>query len=87
MGSFSVRTFAQPNFENVTGIGLNTSFEEMTLSHLYMCILSYLLSKGLSPQPLLHGTSSLNKTVALAEHYFVLYFQNVYFPTLLGKLY
>ena len=52
-----------------------------------MYIPSYLLSKGLSPQPLLHGTSSLNKTVAPAEHYFVLYFQNVYFPTLLGKLY
>ena len=28
MGGFSVRIFAQPNFENVTGIGLHTSFEE-----------------------------------------------------------
>ena len=31
--SFSVRIFAQPNFENVTGIGLHTLFEEMSLSH------------------------------------------------------
>ena len=30
MGSFSVRIFAQPNLENVSGIGLHTSFEEMT---------------------------------------------------------
>ena len=29
MGSFTVRIFAQPNFENVTGIGLHTSFEEL----------------------------------------------------------
>ena len=30
MGSFSVRIFAQPNLENVTGIDLvHTSFEEM----------------------------------------------------------
>ena len=30
MESFSVRTFAQLNLENVTGIDLQTSFEEMT---------------------------------------------------------
>ena len=30
MGSFSVRTFAQLNLENATGIGLQTPFEEMT---------------------------------------------------------
>lgn len=29
MGNFIVRIFAQPNFENVTGIGLHTSFEEL----------------------------------------------------------
>ena len=29
MGNFTVRIFAQPNFENVTGIGLHTSFEEL----------------------------------------------------------
>ena len=33
MGGFSVRIFAQPNFENVIGIGLHASFEEMTLSY------------------------------------------------------
>ena len=29
MGSFTVRIFAQPNFENVIGIGLHNSFEEL----------------------------------------------------------
>ena len=33
MGGFSVRIFAQPNFENVIGIGLHASFEEMKLSY------------------------------------------------------
>ena len=33
MAGFSVRIFAPPNFENVTGIGLHASFEEMTLSY------------------------------------------------------
>ena len=43
--------------------------------------------KHFSPQPLFHRISSRKKTGGLAEHDLVLYFQNVYFPTLLGKLY
>ena len=41
MGGFSVRIFAQPNFENVTGIGLHTSFEEMKLSYSLLQISSW----------------------------------------------
>ena len=42
--------------------------------------------KYFSPQPLLHGISLRKKTGGLVDHDLVLYFQNIYFPTLLGKL-
>ena len=60
--SFSVRIFAQPNFENVTGIGLHTLFEEMSLSHsvpwkVFLTLKSYAKS--------LRNTSRLNISVIL----------------------
>ena len=42
--------------------------------------------KYFSPQPFLYRISLRKKTGGLTKYDFVLYFQNVYFPTLLGKL-
>ena len=66
MGSFSIRIFARLNFENVTGIGLHTSFEEMTYSYSLLQVSSLRsIFDCTSFAKCLRNTSRLNMSVIL----------------------
>ena len=60
-----MRIFAQPNLENVTGIGPHTSFEEMTLSYSLLQVSSQSIFDCASFAKCLRNTSRLNMSLIL----------------------